>query len=88
MAEIDFSKNRPDFFGEIPSKYISSKRLIQPTELQTIESIITEGKHVNNYGRKLLNTQKFIDVFSSYGGRSCNSMCITNMAEIDFSKID
>ena len=76
---VEEMKNRPDFFGEIPSKYISSKRLIQPTELQTIESIITEGKHVNNYGRKLLNTQKFIDVFSSYGGRSCNSMCLMDL---------
>ena len=76
---VEEMKNRPDFFGEIPSKYISSKRLIQPTELQTIESIITEGKHVNNYGRKLLNTQKFIDVFSSYGGRSCNSLCLMDL---------
>lgn len=76
---VEEMKNRPDFFGEIPLKYIASKRLIQPTELQAIESIITEGKHVNNYGRKLLNTQKFIDVFSSYGGRSCNSLCLMDL---------
>lgn len=58
-------------FNPVSDQYKVAKQLVSDDEIQNSESIITEGKAVFEYAKKLEETQKTIKVFRDYGGRDC-----------------
>lgn len=68
----------PDFLHVSPN-YQAPKVLLPEEDIKTSTNIITEGKEVYNYEKKLKITRKFIHIMSAYGGRQCYRNCLQDL---------
>ena len=81
----------PSLFGEVPREYQAKKTFIAENQLQLVQTIITEGQHIDQYKAKIKTTREFIDIMATYGGRQCHSLCLQDLKvyfrEIFISKV-
>lgn len=81
----------PSLFGEVPREYQAKKTFIAENQLQLVQTIITEGQHIDQYKAKIKITREFIDIMATYSGRQCYSLCLQDLKvyfrEIFISKV-
>ena len=81
----------PSLFGEVPREYQAKKTFIAENQLQLVQTIITEGQHIDQYKAKIKTTREFIDIMATYSGRQCYSLCLQDLKvyfrEIFISKV-
>lgn len=64
---MEEEKNDSEFFDIIPNVYKLNKRSLYDNI--KYKEIILEGKHIDQFNKKLENTKEAIDIFQKYGGR-------------------
>lgn len=76
MLEI---KEDTNLFCPLNVKYKADKIILPDEEIKLSKEIITEGKSVYEYKKKIEEARKIIDIMGSVGGRNCFSNCLQDI---------